>query len=126
MKEGLSDIVVDKLKGRLAKVSLVLEKRFKNTKPFRKEPLTKRQQMAVYRSLTPEQIAMGLQAQTQFYTQRMNEILQQYPPEQHEAITQQLKTPEDLAEEDINEFIWENEDLIRSDEDARRLRGINA
>jgi len=113
MKKARSDLVVDKLKDRIRNVRTALAKEYKNTKPFRKEPVSRQEQMVVFKTISPRQVDAGLERQAQFYTQKINEILQQYPPEQQGMIMQQLYTPQELAKEDMREFIFENEELLR-------------
>lgn len=118
MKEARSDIAVDRLKERMRKVRVALAKQYKGTKPFRKEPLLPKEQMVIFKSISPRQITAGIERQAQFYTQKINEILAQYPPEQQGREAQQLYSPQELAEEDMNAFIFENKQLLRRQENA--------
>ena len=113
MKDNFADNVVDEVKGRISLVRDELVKEFKGTKKFRKEPMLPQEQEYIYSAMTPRDMAMALQQQTQFYQQQIAQILQSYPPEQHQQLMTQMYSPDELAREDINEFIYENEKKLR-------------
>ena len=109
MKNNIADRVTDEVKSRMALVKEFLGKEYKGVIPFRQKPMGRQEQQLTYMSLTPKQIAYGLQKQTQFYTQRIQEMLQQYP----DIDPNSLYSPEELAREDMNEFIFEQEEILR-------------
>jgi len=102
MKDNIMDAVTDEIGKRVLGVTTLLRKQYKNTKPYRKEPMSRPEQEFIYRNLSPRQINDGLQKQTLFYEQHQAEILQQSP-----ELAEQMKSPEEMAREDMNAFMFE-------------------
>ena len=84
-------------------VSQFIQGEFKNTKPFRKEPMSRKEQEYLYYSLTPGQMVSALQKHSDFYAQKIQELRQQFP----DIPPEQIKSPEILAQEDLNDFLKE-------------------
>jgi len=103
VKQNIMDGVADEIRKRMAGVSEFLHGEFKNTKPFRKQPATRQEQERLYYSLTPRQIISSLGKHSDYYTQRIQEIRQQFP----NIPLEQIKSPEELAKEDLNDFLKE-------------------
>jgi len=95
------DAVTDEIGKRVLGVTTLLRKQYKNTKPYRKEPLSRPEQEVIYRSISDRQKQSGILKQTMFYEQRQTEILQEFP-----HLAGQAKTPIEMATEDMNDFVF--------------------
>ena len=112
MKKTIQDEVVDEVMKNLADLKAYVRKEYKGTQEFRQKPMPRQQQTWLWANMPREFIAEALENQRQFYEGRIMEMLAQYPPEQHAQLIEQFKTPDEMAEEDMNEFIFEQEQVL--------------
>jgi len=111
MKENFLDEVAKGVDERYGWFREEMDTKYKNVKKFGQEPLSRKQSLENYDSLAPEDIMNAYMNQVQFYKDKQVELLQNSPPEQAQMMTQKMYKPEELAREDLNEFIWEHEKL---------------
>ena len=102
MRENIMDAVTDGIKERMDWLRQSLAEQFKNTKKFRREPVPRSELLRHYQAMTADDLMDFLTSQTGFYQQRQQDLLTQFPESQPE-----LRPPEELAREDLNEFLFE-------------------
>ena len=101
-EENFMDAVVEGSKERMGWLQERLHKDFKRVNKFRQESIPKSEMVRTFSSMIPEDLEGILANHTQFYMQRQQELLQQFPDTES-----QLIPAEELAREDLNEWIYE-------------------
>ena len=96
------DAVTDGVKERMGWFKQAISEQYKNTKKFRREPVSRSELVRHYQAMTEEDLMDFLTSQIGFYQQRQQELVGQFPESQAE-----LRPPEELAREDLNEFLFE-------------------
>lgn len=107
MEKNQLDVVVDKVKERMVLIQTKFKKDYGHVRKFRQEPVPKSVVVDEYLNMTPDDLNAILERHVGFYQQKQQELLTTgIPPEE-------LYPPEELAREDLNEFIYEMEEASK-------------
>ncbi len=107
MEQNYMDVATDKIKERMGWLEAKLHKDFKHVNKFRQEPVPKSLVVNEYLNMSPDDLTAIFQRHIQFYTQKQQELLATGIPQE------ELHTPEELAREDVNEWMFEMEEAAK-------------